>query len=236
MPARPEYRSFTQEAATRVAKEFEVAEHAEVIFSTVKRATDAHKHFRIRPDYNRNRHALEALAKSLHQATHVVTKYQTTLAQALYGTLSRRLGELLTGEAVYELSGKQVIVPPHVRAISDPDEFEACARLYRSGTAAEAGAKLLVPFFEELLKQVEDSLKIMGPPARGRRLKHLFRLYLIMELARLYEWLFERRPTSTTHGNFTKFCLAILHEMQFDLTGVEDQIAEALQKEGFIRK
>jgi hypothetical protein len=86
-----------------------------------------------------------------------------------------------------------------------------------------------------MLKQVEDSLRQLGPPARGRRLKHLFRLYLIMELAKLYEWLFERRPTSTTHGKFTKFCLAILYEMNFDVTGIEDAIAEALQREGYIK-
>jgi hypothetical protein len=84
------------------------------------------------------------------------------------------LGELLTANSIYELSGKHVVIPPHVRGISDPEDFEARARLYRSGAAAEAGAKLLVPFFEEMLKQVEDSLRQLGPPARGRRLKHLF--------------------------------------------------------------
>lgn len=234
--ANREYRSFTRKAATRVAKDFDVAKYAEVIFSTVVRATDAHERFRLRPDYYRVRNALEALATPLRKATRAATKYQDTLAQALFGTLLRRWGELLSADAIYELSGKHVIIPPHVRAISDPDEFEARARLYRSSAAAQAGVKLLVPFFKEMLKGVEDSLRQLGPPARGRRLKHLFRLYLIMELARLYEWLFERRPTSTTHGNFTKFCLAILQEMQFDLTGVEDQIAEALQREGYIRK
>jgi hypothetical protein len=48
-----------------------------------------------------------------------------------------------------------------------------------------------------------------------------------MELARLYEWLFERRPTSTTHGKFTRFCMAILQEMDFDLSGIEHVIADA---------
>jgi hypothetical protein len=90
MPAKPEYRSFTHEAAARVAKEFGVAEHAKVIFATVTRATDAYKRFRLRPDYNRVRNALEALAKPLRQATHAATKHQTTLEQALYGTLLRR--------------------------------------------------------------------------------------------------------------------------------------------------
>jgi hypothetical protein len=210
-------------------------EHAKVIFSTVTRAIDTHKRFRLRPDYYRVRSALEKLAKPLQQATRAATSYQTTLAQALYGTLLRRWGELLTAEGIYELSGKHVIIPPHVRAIADPDDFEARARLHRSGAAAEAGGKLLVPFFEEMLKQVEDSLRQLGPPARGRRLKHFFRLYLIMELAELYEWLFERPPRSTANGKFTKFCLEILHEMQIDDTVVEDAIAEALQRTGYIK-
>jgi hypothetical protein len=235
IPAKPEYCSLTREAATQIAKEFAVVEHAEAIFSTVTRAEDAYRRFRLRPNYYQVRDALENLAKPLRQVTRAATQYQDTLAQALFDTLLRRWGELLTDEAIYELSGKHVIIPPHVQGISDPDEFEFHRRLHRSVTAAQAGGRLLVPFFQEMLKQVEDSLRQLGPPARGRRLKHLFRLYLIMELAKLYEWLFERRPTSTTHGKFTKFCLAILYEMQFDVTGIEDAIAEALQREGYIK-
>jgi hypothetical protein len=128
MPVTPEYRSLTREAAARVAKEFGVAEHAEVIFTTVTRATDAYKRFRLRPDYSRARNALEALAKPLRQVTRAATKYKATPAQALYGTLLRRWGELLTANAIYELSGKHVVIPPHIRAISDPDEFEARAQ------------------------------------------------------------------------------------------------------------
>jgi hypothetical protein len=234
MPAKPEYQLLEREAATRVAKEFNVAEHAEVIFSTVMQAIDTHKRFRLRPDYYRVRTALEELEKPLRQATRAVSTYQESLAYALFDTLLRRWGELLTEPAISELSGKFVIIPPHVRKIPDPDEYEARARLYRSSAASEAGGKLLVTFFEEMLKQVESSLRQLGPPGRGPRLKRPFRLYLIMELAKLYEWLFERRPTSTTRGGFARFCLSILQEMQFDLTGVEDAIAEALHGEGYI--
>jgi len=53
MPAKPEYRFLAHKAAARDAKEFGVAEHAKVIFTTVTRATDAYKRFRLRPDYNR---------------------------------------------------------------------------------------------------------------------------------------------------------------------------------------
>jgi hypothetical protein len=234
MIAKPVYRPFTREAATRVAKEFGVGEHVDVIFKTVAGATDAYKRFRLRPNYDQVRNALEGLAKPLRQTTRAATKYQNTLAQALYGTLLRRLGDLLTDEAIYELSGKYVDIPPHVRAIADPDDLKARVRLYRSVAASQAGGKLLVPFFEEILKHVERSLIQLGPPARGRRKKHLSRLYLVMELAKLYEWLFERRPTSTTNGKFSRFCHAILHEMQFDMTGIEDAIAEALRREGYI--
>ena len=235
MPRRPEYRSLTRKAAARVAKEFDVTEHAEVIFTTVSRAIDAHARFRNRPDYWRVRNALEELVKPLRQARLVATKYQTTFAQALFDTLLRRLGELFTYEAIESLSGKYVPRRPRFRE-DDFEDFEAKARLDRSVAAALAGAKLLVPFFQEMLKAVEDSLKRLGPPARGRRLKQLLRLYLIMELAKLYEWLFDRRPTSTTRGDFTKFCESILHEMRFDMAGVEHAIADALKSEGYLKR
>jgi hypothetical protein len=231
VPRKSEYRPFTQAAAAQIAKEFDVTEHAGVIFKRVTGAANAYKRFRSRPNYQQVRNALEELAKPLRQATRAATKYRATLAKALHGTLLRRWGELFTDEAIYELSGEYVDIPPHVRAISDPDDFKTRVRLYRSVAASQAGGKLLVPFFQEMLTQVEHSLTQLGPPARGRRIKHLFRLYLIMELAELYEWLFELRPTSTANGKFTKFCLAILDEMQFDTSGVEDAIADALKRE-----
>jgi hypothetical protein len=57
-----------------------------------------------------------------------------------------------------------------------------------------------------------------------------------MELARLYEWLFNRRPTTTTRGDFTKFCVSILHEMRFDMARVEHAIADALKREGYLKR
>jgi hypothetical protein len=181
VPRKPEYRPLTREAAAQIAQDFGVSEHADVIFTRVTGATDAQKRFLIRPNADQVRNALEELAKPLRRATRAATKHQTTLAKALYVTLLKSWGELLTADAIYELSGAYVIIPPHVQAISDRDEFEAQARLHRSIAAAQAGGKLLVPFFEEMLKQVEDSLRQLGPPASGRRLKHLFRLCLIMD-------------------------------------------------------
>jgi hypothetical protein len=64
------------------------------------------------------------------------------------------------------VENKYVPRRPHFRE-DDFEDFEAKARLDRSVAAALAGAKLLVPFFQEMLKEVENSLKRLGPRRAG---------------------------------------------------------------------
>lgn len=235
MPAKAEYRPLTREAAAQLTRELGIVEHADVLFNVISRATATYKRFRSQADRHQTQDALSKLAKVLQEATQIIRKFQTTLHQPLYGTLLRRLGERLTYEAIEQLSGKYVPRALIVTDELDVADFDEQTRLDRSVAVAEAGPKIFVSLLGELQSKVEESLDSVAPLRRGRPAKHLFREFLIGELAQLYQWLFDLRPTSTAQGKFTKFCVAVLQEMQFDLTGIEDAIAVTLKRLGYIR-
>jgi hypothetical protein len=236
MPRTPEYRPFKPEAAARIAKKFGVIEHEDVIYKRVAHATETYARYRNLPDYNHTKDALEKLERSLREIAKLVAKHKRTLKQPLFGTLLRYVGEVLTYEAIEELTGQPARKWSFFRYKVDTENYDQQTKLERSILAAEAGPTIIVSIFQEMQARVQTSLiSVKRAGGRGRRIKHLFRLFLIIELAELYEWLFEKRPTSTAQGDFSRFCVAVLEEMDFDLTGIEAAIPIGLKRARYIK-
>jgi hypothetical protein len=57
MPRTREYQDFTPEAAARIAEEFKVIDHTDVIFKNVAQATETYKRYRKLPDYHQTKDA-----------------------------------------------------------------------------------------------------------------------------------------------------------------------------------
>jgi hypothetical protein len=221
---KPEYRPFTKDAAFRIAKDFEFVGQEDTLFRLITRATESYQRYRLLPSFEHTKDALEKLRKGLGDSAKIAAKQKRVLESPLYGTLLRQLGELLTYEGIEKLGGRRIFKFGGLPGDVLPEDLDELTRLDRSICAAEAGPKLLVSLLNEMHAAVQVSLASMAPQRRGRRIKHFFRQAMIAEFARTYEWLFEKRPTSTPHGRFSDFCRAILQEMECDLTGLEKAI------------
>jgi hypothetical protein len=80
------------EAAARIAEEFKVIDHTDVIFKNVAQATETYKRYRKLPDYHQTKDALEKFEKSLREVAKLGAKHKRTLEQPLFGTLLRYSG------------------------------------------------------------------------------------------------------------------------------------------------
>jgi hypothetical protein len=235
----PEYRPLSRGGAENVAKQFAVIEKADAIFERVSHATESYRKYRLLPDYSQTKNALQMLSKSFSELQAFVAARERTLEPRLYGSLLRMLGEDLTYGALKRLIGERHVRVPWGKV--EIEEYDDRTKLDRSGIAAEAGPILLVSFFRQMQSSVEASLASLPSRRRGRQLKHLFRRYLIIELADLYVWLFDEFPTSTMRTQkskvrlFSEFCSAILTEMKIDLTGIKDDIDAGLRQAGYLR-
>jgi hypothetical protein len=67
VPLTPEYRPFTREAATRIAKQFGIVDNKEVLFDLVKMTTTSYERYRADPNYRQKKNALEKLSKALRK-------------------------------------------------------------------------------------------------------------------------------------------------------------------------
>ena len=225
-----EYRPFTREAAARVAKEFGLAGNEHVLLKIITRATQSYERYRLMPDYHQRKDGLQKLSKAVRDVAMVAAKHQRELELPLHATLLRRLGELLTYEAIEKLLGSYVARQPIPARERKWEDHHEQTRLDRSILASEAGPKLLVALFREMQSAIDDTLADVPRSKAGRRTKHLYRQFIITVLAEDYEWFFDKRPTSTAKSNFSNFCRAILEELGCELRGFEKAIPVALKK------
>lgn len=228
-PRKREYCPFTREAAARVAKEFGIEEGQETLFKLVTGMSETYERYRLMPDYQQRKDALKKLRKAVHEVARVAAKHQRALEFPLEMTLlPRLLGELLTYEGIEKLLGRRVTRRPLPPAKASWDDYDERTRLDRSIHASRAGPKLLISLLGEMRSAIDQPLA-SGPPHKGGHpIKHLYRHAIAMELAMHYHWFFEEYPTTAPTGQFARFCVAVLNELECDTTGFEKTLPDIL--------
>ncbi len=230
-----EYRPFTPEAAARVAKQFGIVDYEGALFQLVTGATDSYEKYRLMPDLQQRKSALEKLSTALGDLVSVAAKHQRELEPSLWLTLLPRLGELLTYQGIEELLNERVARGLTPAAMAGREATEEQTRLNRSVTASEAGPKLFTALLKEMQLAIDDALKFARQNQGGRPPKHLLRHTVISVLGRYYSWFFDKYPTSSATGHFAKFCCAVLQELECDLGGVERAIPCILKRARLLR-
>jgi hypothetical protein len=135
---------------------------------------------------------------------------------------------LLTYEGIEKLLGRRVTRRPLPPAKASWDDYDERTRLDRSIHASRAGPKLLISLLGEMRSAIDQPLA-SGPPHKGGHpIKHLYRHAIAMELAMHYHWFFEEYPTTAPTGQFARFCVAVLNELECDTTGFEKTLPDIL--------
>lgn len=230
------YRPFTMRSATNIAKRFDkVVGQEEALFDIINITTRNYEQYLLLPDLRQKKDALEELGKAIETALAVAVERRRHFEGVLEGSLFRLLAELLTYEGIERLLNKPVSRHPLPGVQVSFANHDELTRLGRSIVASQVGPELLVSLLSNILRSIEDTLAVMRRNRGGRPPKHLLRLVIILELVRHYDWFSDEPPTSTTNGHFSRFCSAVLEEMEFDLTGFEQAIHSALKSAGYLR-
>ena len=227
-----EYRPFTEEGSARVAKAFGIFDWRDVLFKIVSGMTKSYERYLLLPDDQQMKDALSKLSAAIGEAASITRLNGRPLQPPLEGSLLRRLGELLTYEALEELTGKAVVRTQPVATRFETPDPDANSRIDRSVFAAQAGPQLLVALFDHMKQAVDDTIAKGRKNAGGRPTKHLYRHMIMYELARNHEWFFGKPPTSTTTGHYARFCKAVLEELECDTTGFEKAVPRVLKDMG----
>jgi hypothetical protein len=222
-----EYRPFTRAAAVRVCKAVGIRGKEDVLFKLVSGMTETYERFRLTPDHQQRKQALEELHKAIWEVARVAARHERALENRLEITLLLgRLGELLTYEGIEKLLGRFVPRGAMFPEKAGWDDHDELTRLNRSSQAAQAGPKLLVALFNEMRSALDQPLARVQPSKGGRRIKRPFRHVVAMELATHWQLFFDERPTTAGTGDFAEFCLAVFDELECDTTGFNDTLPD----------
>jgi len=234
--ANEKYLPFTRDAAVRVARQFGIADQADALFKLIILTTENYERYRLMPDYHQRKDALQKLRSAVSEVALVAAKHERALELSLHGTLLRRLGELLSYGGIRGLLDSPMPGRPWCPEEEGWEDFPEKSRLDRSVEASQAGPKLLIGLFREMLAELDDALKGFPTHTGGKPTKYPYREVIIAALGWDFRQLFGKRPTSTGTGKFAKFCKAVLQELEVELDGFEDALPKAMKKGGLLPK
>lgn len=224
------YTALTPEAATRIAADFDMSEFADDLFGLVQRTAEACARIDKRPKHMHKRKALDDILKALRKLHQALETHQNVLAQVPDQELIEGFGRHLDGRMLSAMLGRSVTpIPRHSTRFHKAEELEAMDRVAAVGTA---GPTIMIELNERAIAALESALTRLKS-RRGAPAKDLYRSGLMMELARNYPSYFDQRPTSTVNGHFSKFCAAIVQELELYDGGFDDAVETALMRAGF---
>jgi hypothetical protein len=174
------------------------------------------------------RKGLEALDKLLSQSRHT-----TLLNRLLWSEVGSSLSTKSFERLGLPVADRISIHTLHSRMATGRTgpypALEDAAMEERVSLAQQAGARVFAAALRRMAKRLESYVELERQN-KGGRPAHVYRQYLIRQLAVLFPKLWHIEPTATLTGPFVRLCAFIMEKSDWPTDGLEDAIRRELNQ------
>lgn len=190
------------------------------------------------PDHHMRKDALQAVVSWFGELRSALKAHQSALETMLRGDFLSEFGKYLSYYGLAAITGSSFGQSQTLGSrdgLVSAQEMDRHTQSHRASIADTIGLKAFDSHLE-LFELPLSRMLALESADQGGRPPLLYRNYVIQQLGRLYEEIFDEPPTTTVNGTFYKLVRNSLLALGFEDRGLKSAIPRALKKAGLKTK